>query len=96
MRPKSAVTESSRIEKLATDAAAFYRPKPVKGTVVVFKGEQQPTGPFIGEDLGWTQLLGRQVLVDTLPGNHSEIFDLPGARIMASRVRDVLNLESTP
>jgi thioesterase domain-containing protein len=96
MRPKNAeITESTRIEKLATDAASFYRPKPIKGTVIVFKGEQQPRGPFIGEDLGWTQLLGRQVLADTLPGNHSEIFDLPGARIMASRVRDILHLESS-
>jgi amino acid adenylation domain-containing protein len=91
MRTKNPDRESNRIEKLVADAAGKYQPKPIKGTVAVFKGEQQPRGLFIGEDLGWAQLIGRQVFVDTLPGNHSEIFDLPGARIMAARIREVLH-----
>ena len=91
MRPETPARESSRIEKLVSDAVNSYKPIPIKGTVAVFKGEQQATSPLIGEDLGWSQLLGRKVSVDTLPGNHSEIFDLPGARIMASRVRKIIN-----
>ena len=95
MRPEEPPRESNRIEKLVTDAAASYIPKPIKGTVAVFRGEQQPTGKLIGDDLGWSQLLGRKVAVDTLPGNHSEIFDISGARIMADRIRKVLNPESS-
>ena len=94
MRPETPERESTYIEKLVADAAVGYVPKPIKGTVAVFKGEQQPTGRLIGEDLGWSQLLGREVAVDTLPGNHSEIFDIPGARIMAARVRKLLNSQS--
>jgi thioesterase domain-containing protein len=94
MRPESPERESTYIEKLVADAAVSYIPKPIKGTIAVFKGEQQPAGRLIGEDLGWSQLLGREVAVDTLPGNHSEIFDMPGARIMAARVRKLLNSES--
>lgn len=94
MRPEEPPRESNRIEKLVADAAMSYIPKPIQGTVAVFKGEQQPAGKLIGDDLGWSQLLGRKVVVDTLPGNHSEIFDLAGARIMAARVRKVLNPES--
>lgn len=94
MRAVESPRESNRIEKLVSDAAVGYIPRPIKGTVAVFRGEQQPAGRLIGDDLGWSQLLGRDVTVDTLPGNHSEIFDIPGARIMAARVRKVLNLES--
>ncbi|MBS1799654.1 MAG: amino acid adenylation domain-containing protein [Acidobacteria bacterium] len=93
MRPEEPPRESNRVEKLVSDAAVSYIPKPIRGTVAVFRGEQQPAGKLIGDDLGWSQLLGRKVAVDTLPGNHSEIFDLPGARIMAARIRKVLNPE---
>jgi len=95
-RPKGAVGEVTRIERMVSDAVANYQPGPVKGKVLLFKGEQQPTGSFVGEDMGWTQVLGRQANVDTLPGNHSEIFNLPGARIMAARVRETLDLEPMP
>ena len=93
MRSKAGVAEVSRIERLVSNAAAVYQPGQVKGNVLLFKGEQQPTGRFVGEDMGWAQVLRRQVHIDTLPGNHSEIFDLPGASIMAARVREALNLE---
>jgi amino acid adenylation domain-containing protein len=93
VRSKARVAEVSRIERLVSNAAAVYQPGEVKGTVLLFKGEQQPTGRFIGEDMSWTQVLRRKVHIDTLPGNHSEIFDLPGASIMAARVREALNLE---
>jgi amino acid adenylation domain-containing protein len=93
IRSKAGVAEVSRIERLVSNAAAVYRPGEVKGNVLLFKGEQQPTGRLVGEDMGWTQVLRRQVHIDTLPGNHSEIFELPGASIMAARVREALNLE---
>ena len=94
MQSKTRAAEVSRIEKLVSNAAALYQPGQVKGNVLLFKGEQQPTGRFVGEDMGWTQVLRRKVRIDTLPGNHSEIFDLPGASIMAARVREALDLET--
>jgi thioesterase domain-containing protein len=81
----------SRIEQLVSVAAADYRPKAVKGKVLLFKSELQPTGPFVGEDMGWSHVLGRHALVTTLPGNHREIFDPMGARIMAECIRAALD-----
>lgn len=93
MRSKNPERESSVVEKMVSVAVVSYEPKPIDGNVVVFKGEQQAAGLFIGEDLGWSNLLGRKVPVDTLPGNHSEIFERAGARVMAARVREILNSE---
>lgn len=90
LRPELEVVETMRIQQFASRAAETYRPGPIKANVLLFKSQLRPTGQFIGEDMGWTAVLGRHVDLHTLPGNHTEIFELPAARMMASRMRDSL------
>jgi amino acid adenylation domain-containing protein len=91
-RPEAYVIETSRLEQITASAASSYWPAPIKANVLVFKSEVRPSGLFMGQDMGWNLVLGRPLQVDTLPGNHLEIFHPRAARIMAGRIRDALGL----
>jgi amino acid adenylation domain-containing protein len=93
-RPEGYVTEIARIERMASLAARDYKPSPIKANVLLFTSEVRPTGSFMGSDMGWGAVLGRQVRLNTLPGNHTEIFHPVPASIMASFVRESLGLKS--
>lgn len=93
IRPEGYVTETTRLEQIVTQAASVYRPPPIKANVLVFKSEARPTGGFMGQDMGWGEVLGHPVQVNTLPGNHREILHPQPARLMAARVRAALGLE---
>jgi amino acid adenylation domain-containing protein len=94
LRPTGYVTESMRIEQVASQAALDYKPLPVKANVLLFTSEVRPTGSFMGNDMGWGAILGRPVHVNSLPGNHNEIFHPVPASIMAAFVREALGLKS--
>ncbi|MGA8290422.1 MAG: condensation domain-containing protein [Acidobacteriaceae bacterium] len=66
---------------------------PLKGNALLFRSEEEPTGPMLAEDMGWSQLFEKPVKVEMMPGDHHEIFNLPGARMMALRAREVLGLD---
>jgi thioesterase domain-containing protein/acyl carrier protein len=87
--------EMRRSEQLEYTASRVYDPGPLQGTVLLFRSEEQPTGPLLAPDMGWAKMLGRSVSVEQLPGDHHEIFDLPGARMMAERAREVLDTGSS-
>ncbi len=95
LRPELDVVETMRIQQFASRAAETYRPGPIKAEVLLFKSQLRPTGNFIGQDMGWGRVLGRHVQLETLPGNHTEIFELPAARMMAERVLASLGLPSS-
>jgi hypothetical protein len=61
----------------------------------LFRSEEEPTGLLLAADMGWSQLIGRPVQVEVMPGDHHQIFDLPGARMMAIRARAALGLDTT-
>jgi len=84
---------SNRIERLVSSAAAVYRPEPVQGNVLIFRSEWRSAGPLAGDDMGWTRVLRRPANVTTLPGNHREIFDPPGANMMAECIQEMLDFE---
>jgi thioesterase domain-containing protein len=67
---------------------------PLQGTTLLFRSEEEPTGPLLAADMGWSQLIGRPVQVEVMPGDHHQIFDLPGARMMARRARTMLGLDT--
>ena len=94
LRPEGYVTEVARIEQIASYAARNYKPSPVKANVLLFTSEMRPTGSLMGNDMGWGAILGRQVRLNSLPGNHTEIFHPVPASIMASLVRESLGLKS--
>jgi amino acid adenylation domain-containing protein len=94
LRPEGYVTEVTRLERVATQAAHSYNPSPIKANVLVFTSEIWPTGSFMGSDMGWGTVLGRPVQLKSLPGNHNEIFHPPAARIIAMHIREALGLTS--
>lgn len=84
--------EMRRSEQLEYTASRFYNSGPVDANLLLFRSEEQPAGPLLATDMGWARLLKRPVEVEVLPGDHQEIFDRPGSRIMATRVREILGL----
>jgi len=83
----------SHIERLVSSAAVAYRPEPVQGNVLIFRSELRSGGPLARNDMGWGRVLRRPVNVTTLPGNHREIFDPPGANMMAECIQEMLDFE---
>jgi thioesterase domain-containing protein len=94
LRPEGYVIGTARIEQVASQAARDYKPSPIKANVVLFTSEVRPTGSLMGNDMGWGAVLGRPVQLNTLPGNHTEIFHPSAARITAALVRKALGLKS--
>jgi amino acid adenylation domain-containing protein len=94
LRPEDYVTETARIEQIASQAARDYKPSPVNANVLLFTSEVRSTGSFMGNDMGWGAVLGRPVHLNSLPGNHNEIFHPVPASIMARFVREALGLKS--
>jgi amino acid adenylation domain-containing protein len=92
--PEANVTETERIGQIAMQAAREYKPSPIKANVLLFKSEVRPTGSFMGNDMGWGAVLGRPLHLNSLPGNHTEIFHPVPASIMAGLVREALGLKS--
>ncbi len=67
---------------------------PLQGKALLFRSEEEPKGWMLADDLGWSELFGRPVDVEGMPGDHHEIFNLPGARMMAHRARAILGLDT--
>ncbi len=65
---------------------------PLQGKALLFRSEEEPKGPMLASDMGWSELFEKQVDVEVLPGDHHGIFNLPGARIMALRARAALGV----
>ena len=65
---------------------------PLQGNALFFRSEEEPLGLLLAKDMGWSQLVGRPVRVDVVPGDHHGMFNLPGARIMAMGARAMLGL----
>ncbi|MGA2850648.1 MAG: amino acid adenylation domain-containing protein [Terracidiphilus sp.] len=91
--PQANVTETERIEQIAMQASLVYMPLPVKANVLLFKSEVRKTGSVTRNDMGWGTVLGRPLHLNSLPGNHTEIFHPVSASIMAGLVREALGLK---
>ena len=75
------------IQRIASNAAFSG---PLQGNVLVFRSEEEPPGPLLAPDMGWGRVMGRNVHVEMLRGDHREIFSLPGAGTIATRAHEVL------
>jgi thioesterase domain-containing protein/non-ribosomal peptide synthetase component F/NRPS condensation-like uncharacterized protein len=88
-------TEEDRMNRhLQTTARLAALSGPLQGKALLFRSEEEPTGPMLAADMGWSQLFRKPVEVEVMPGDHHEIFNLPGARLMALRARAVLGLDT--
>ena len=89
-------TEEERLNNhLQATARHASETGPLLGRALLFRSEEEPTGPLLAIDMGWSELIGRPVQVEVMPGDHHQIFDLPGARMMAIRARAALGLDTT-
>jgi len=87
------LSQSLHMDRVAA-IAAFSGP--LAGNILLFRSEEEPPGPLLAPDMGWAQILGRDVQVETVQGDHREIFDYPGVRVMAAHVRAVTGSHSEP
>ncbi len=88
--------EDRRSEQLEATARLASKSGPLLGNALFFRSEEEPTGPLLAADMGWSELAGRPVHVEMTPGDHREIFNLPGARLMADCARELLGLSNDP
>jgi thioesterase domain-containing protein/non-ribosomal peptide synthetase component F len=65
---------------------------PLQGKALLFRSEEEPRGPMLASDMGWSEVFEKRVEVEEVPGDHHEIFKLPGARIMGLRIRAELGI----
>lgn len=91
LTPLEAGMQQSR-EQLESTAYRARWAGNLKGTALFFRSEEEPSGPLLDAEMGWPAMLGRPVHVEEIPGNHREIFNPLGARMMAHRIREVLGL----
>lgn len=84
--------EMRRSEQVEFTATRSFEVGPLSGQVLLFRSEEQPSGPLLAADMGWSRLIGRPMTVEQLPGDHQEIFDQAGARIMADSARRILGM----
>lgn len=80
------------VDQLVFAASRHYTPQPYKFPALVFRSMEQPRGRLLPYDLGWGELLECPVDTIQLPGDHQEIFDDPGAQILAQHISDFLHL----
>ena len=86
--------EMQRRGEMLEDTATLARwAGAVEGTVLLFRSGEEPTGPLLAPEMGWPEMLGRPAHVEVIPGGHREIFNLPGAREIAARARQMLGLD---
>jgi thioesterase domain-containing protein/non-ribosomal peptide synthetase component F len=91
------LTEEMRLsEQLEYTASRSYEPGLLRGSVLLFRSDEQPLGPLLAPDMGWSDVIGRPAEVQVLPGDHQQIFELPGARMMAAAASKVLGIAPSP
>jgi thioesterase domain-containing protein/non-ribosomal peptide synthetase component F/NRPS condensation-like uncharacterized protein len=83
-----------RGEMLETTATLARWAGVLHGTILLFRSGEEPTGPLLAPEMGWPEMLGRPAHVEVIPGGHREIFNLPGARMIAARARGLLGLDT--
>jgi thioesterase domain-containing protein/non-ribosomal peptide synthetase component F len=72
-------------------ASRKYKAREWEGNVLFFRSSEQPTGKYLAHDMGWSELVKSGAEITTLPGDHRQIFDDPGAKILAGEITALLS-----
>jgi len=67
-------------------ASAKYRPKPYSGPVVLIRSTQRTFGFGHVLDLGWSEILGKNLEICETPGNHYTIYMEPNVDALAHKM----------
>lgn len=84
--------QTTFLDQVVYAASRKYQPRPGDFRALVFRSEEQVQGMFLPSDLGWSELLQHDVNSIALPGDHREIFNDPGAQILAQEIARLLSL----
>ncbi|HEY4817320.1 MAG TPA: thioesterase domain-containing protein [Candidatus Acidoferrum sp.] len=71
-------------------AAAKYTPKPYRGPVVLIRSTKRTFGFGHVLDLGWSELLGKDLEICETPGNHYTIYMQPNVDALANKMNTCL------
>jgi thioesterase domain-containing protein len=86
-RDRDGEEEFTEVDRLVERAVTAYKPEKFRGRTLLFCSAEQPSGPFIDADMGWAKFLeGPVAPIIRLPGDHRQIFEDPGAAILAAAV----------
>jgi amino acid adenylation domain-containing protein len=79
--------DATEVDRLVERTVGSYKPERFRGKTLLFCSSDQPSGAFIAPDMGWAKYLDGPVpSITRLPGDHRQIFDDPGAAILAAEV----------
>ncbi len=67
-------------------AARKYEARPADLKVSLFRSSQEPRGPFLEYDMGWSTLAMRGTDVTLIEGDHTTMFQLPGVERMGAEI----------
>jgi thioesterase domain-containing protein len=70
-------------------AREVYRARPFRGRVVLLRSDEMILAG-LGEDMGWTTILPRPPASYAVPGWHADMFQDEGARVIAEKLRPLL------
>lgn len=86
-RDRDGEEEFTEVDRLVERAVTAYKPEKFRGKTLLLCSAEQPSGPFIDADMGWGKFLeGTPPQIIRLPGDHRQIFEDPGAAILAAAV----------
>jgi acyl transferase domain-containing protein/thioesterase domain-containing protein/NAD(P)-dependent dehydrogenase (short-subunit alcohol dehydrogenase family) len=71
-------------------AARDYRPEPYGGRVLLFRSAVQSEGPYHDPKLGWAHLLGEDLEISEMPGDHEDMFREPYVDLLAKELDEAL------
>jgi non-ribosomal peptide synthetase component F/thioesterase domain-containing protein len=81
----AASTEKSPVDALYA-AATHYRPKPYEGRVVLIRSKERAFGFARDPRLGWGTLLGNDLEICEVPGNHYTFYMEPNVGTLAREI----------
>jgi len=79
-----------RVFRANVRAVRAYTPRPAAGRTALFVTLGNPERDSLGTDLGWGRLVGGDLAVSELPGDHYSLLREPGVEELADRLRQCL------
>jgi thioesterase domain-containing protein len=83
-----------RLIEIHHGALQNYLPKPYEGEVTLLKARSRSLLDFEDPEMGWKQLVGNKLNVETVPGSHEGIFKEPAVEVLANLLADYLKRTS--
>ena len=83
--------EEYQISQDRLNAFFDYSPGPYSGRITVFRTTARPLLHSLEPDLGWSDVVGDRVTVESIPGEHELILRPPYSRILVARLTEILD-----